>query len=84
MLCSRGNDRLRGIIQQRIFALDIRLTISIGVAQLREKEDRNAWLTRADDALFRARNEGRNRVVLAEPAVSLRETEMAALGTGAA
>jgi diguanylate cyclase len=39
-------------------------TISIGVAPWRQGEDVAAWLTRADAALYRAKHDGRNRVML--------------------
>ncbi len=39
-------------------------TISIGVAPWRVGEDVAAWLTRADAALYRAKHDGRNRVML--------------------
>ncbi|MBU1309876.1 MAG: GGDEF domain-containing protein [Gammaproteobacteria bacterium] len=39
------------------------LTTSIGAAMLQPDEDWEAWLHRADMALYRAKHEGRNRVV---------------------
>jgi diguanylate cyclase (GGDEF)-like protein len=39
------------------------VTVSAGVAVRRTAEDVNAWVRRADDALYRAKETGRNRVV---------------------
>lgn len=41
---------------------NIQVTISIGVAQLGRKESVQSWLERADEALYRAKTGGRNRV----------------------
>ena len=41
----------------------ISITVSIGVAQLGRSEAIQEWLDRADQALYRAKVEGRNRVV---------------------
>ena len=40
------------------------VTVSIGAAALRPDEDWQVWLARADAALYRAKNEGRNRTVV--------------------
>lgn len=38
------------------------ITASFGVAALRPEEDAGSWLLRCDEALYRAKDEGRNRV----------------------
>jgi PleD family two-component response regulator len=38
--------------------------MSIGVAQLRDKEDADALCIRVDDALYAAKRSGKNRVML--------------------
>ena len=43
----------------------IRITISIGLAMLSGQESLESLLARADDALYQAKREGRNRVVQA-------------------
>ena len=40
------------------------MTVSVGVAEYRRGETVHEWLARADDALYEAKAEGRNRVVL--------------------
>ena len=45
----------------------IPLTVSIGVAQLAQDEPRDSALQRADQAMYRAKDKGRNRVELARP-----------------
>jgi len=44
-------------------SVDLRVTFSAGVAQLRQDEAPEDVLTRADVALYRAKDTGRNRVV---------------------
>lgn len=43
-----------------------RVTASFGVAMLQHGESVESWLERADDALYRAKSEGRDRVVFAD------------------
>ena len=43
-----------------------RLTVSIGVAEIRDDDDLASWLGRADQALYRAKRAGRNAVAAAE------------------
>ena len=64
-------ERLRERVEQRIFAQpkqSIQLSISVGVAQLKE-HDRTPeeLILRADEALYRAKNQGKNQVATQEP-----------------
>ena len=43
-----------------------KITISLGVAELAQAATAQQWLTLADDALYRAKHEGRNRFCLAQ------------------
>lgn len=42
-----------------------KMTVSIGVAQYIQNEDWDSWINRADDAMYQAKNNGRNQVRLA-------------------
>ncbi len=62
-------------VRRRIEALefpdisaDLKVTVSIGIADLRHNEDTELTFKRADDALYRAKEAGRNRCLAAAPA----------------
>jgi diguanylate cyclase (GGDEF)-like protein len=57
-------ERIRAAIAARPFDETYRVTISSGVAQYRRGETLPEMLARADEALYRAKSEGRNRVVV--------------------
>jgi diguanylate cyclase (GGDEF)-like protein len=56
------SDRLRAIIESTPFTGLERLTCSFGVAELAENEPVDSILERVDAALYKAKNNGRNRV----------------------
>ncbi len=62
-------ERLRAGLEEqrenRAEAQGIPVTLSIGVAEMRDGEEAGALLHRADQALYQAKDEGRNRVVTA-------------------
>ena len=41
------------------------ITSSMGLAELKRGEDQNAWLDRADQALYQAKAAGRNQLIVA-------------------
>ena len=61
-------ERLRKMIEQRPFVTEdggtIRVTISVGVAQSRAPYDKKDLISQADQALYGAKDSGRNKVVL--------------------
>jgi diguanylate cyclase (GGDEF)-like protein len=65
-------DRARLAIENEACTVDdrqIRITISAGVAiTMADEEDADALLARADEALYRAKQTGRNRVIVAPAA----------------
>jgi len=46
---------------------EIRVTISIGIAELEPGEDAESWLKRSDAALYATEDAGRDRYVFAPP-----------------
>ena len=58
-------NKLRAIIAERTFVVTAHLTCSFGVAQLQKGDTEASLLKRVDSALSTAKEEGKNRVVLA-------------------
>ncbi|MGE0761984.1 MAG: GGDEF domain-containing protein [Bdellovibrionales bacterium] len=46
---------------------ELRFTVSMGIAQLQSGESADKWLKRADDALYKSKNTGRNRYTVSVP-----------------
>lgn len=62
-------ERIRSCVEDSFFpdlGTDSKVTVSIGLAQYRTKEDIEKTISRADEALYRAKNGGRNRVEFSE------------------
>jgi len=61
--------RLAEQLRERIEATDvvpgISVTVSVGVAEIRQHESHEGWLRRADEAMYSAKRSGRNKVRLA-------------------
>jgi diguanylate cyclase (GGDEF)-like protein len=61
-------ERLRTVVaDQTIISLQTSITVSIGVAELQDDEDKDSLLRRADLALYRAKRSGRNQTLVAGP-----------------
>lgn len=56
-------DKLRKIVEEHLFIEDIKITVSIGVAQYKMSESAEKWISRADSALYKAKKSGRNKVL---------------------
>ncbi len=62
-------ERIRAAVEQEQICCGdqtLRVTASLGVAELAANENQAQFFTRADQALYQAKREGRNRVCLAE------------------
>lgn len=55
-------ERIRAAVEQHEFAGRHRITASLGFAVCQSTDTWDSWLDRADKALYRAKNAGRNRV----------------------
>ena len=53
-------EQLRTLVDANELVPDHAVTISLGVAELKNGENANDWLHRADEALYRAKDAGRN------------------------
>lgn len=58
-------ERIRKNIKELKFKMDLQLTVSIGVASLNieKKIDLHTFIKQADDAVYKAKSQGRNQVV---------------------
>jgi len=60
-------NRLRHEVELAEIVPDDPLTISVGLAAYNGNENWTNWIKRADESLYQAKRNGRNRVVIAEP-----------------
>jgi len=56
-------ENFRREVEQTTLLPDHKITISAGIAGLKEGEDSAAWMKNCDEKLYRAKEGGRNRVV---------------------
>jgi diguanylate cyclase (GGDEF)-like protein len=58
-------ESIRSRVENSQFLENQRVTISLGVAELKQAFSEEQWLSSADEALYRAKNHGRNQYCLA-------------------
>jgi len=56
--------KIRVSVEKNYFSNDIKLTISLGVSQLYSQDSYPNLFKRADEALYKAKNSGKNKVVI--------------------
>jgi diguanylate cyclase (GGDEF)-like protein len=56
--------RMQEALAQRDFGVSSPVTLSVGIAAYRPGEGVSAWISRADEMLYQAKNGGRNRILL--------------------
>jgi diguanylate cyclase (GGDEF)-like protein len=54
-------EKIRKKVEENVFAKNLKVTISLGVSQYKSKDDTNTIFKRADNALYKAKENGRNR-----------------------
>ena len=59
-------EQLRTLVEANELVANPSVTISLGVAELKPGESRNDWLHRADEALYRAKDAGRNATSISD------------------
>ncbi|WP_444996939.1 GGDEF domain-containing protein [Aliikangiella sp. IMCC44359] len=57
-------EELRKIVEEQDFDLGHPVTISGGISEVQESDQINSWIERCDKALYEAKSNGRNKVVL--------------------
>jgi diguanylate cyclase (GGDEF)-like protein len=71
-IAAKVGERARQNVAEHPFKVsgqEISVTISVGVAERRNDEDRDTLISRADTALYKAKQAGRNKVEIAESPV---------------
>ena len=55
-------EKIRHVVENHKFIHDIKLTLSIGVSEYNIGDTPESWISRADISLYKAKNNGRNKV----------------------
>ena len=56
-------EEIRKDIESLLLIPEQAITVSIGAAEFQQKDDSNSWMKRADDNLYLAKSNGRNKIV---------------------
>lgn len=59
-------DEIRKLVKSENYVLPEQITISGGVSQVNGSDDVSSWIERADKALYKAKNSGRNKIIVFE------------------
>ncbi len=59
-------NKLRVTVEETELALDSQVTISLGMGEYHRGESKDSWFKRCDDALYLAKDSGRNNLKLAK------------------
>jgi len=55
-------EKIRNIVENHKFIHDVKLTLSLGVSEYKINDTPESWIKRADTSLYKAKNDGRNKV----------------------
>jgi diguanylate cyclase (GGDEF)-like protein len=67
-IAQRQAEKIRAAIEAADFGIGKKVTVSIGVTETSSSEDKLILYRRVDEALYKAKADGKNRVVVIEPA----------------
>jgi len=75
-------EEIRRLVASKDLLADRSVTVSIGVSELGENESADEWLKRGDDAVYRAKDGGRNRIIGGVDDLPVPGVEFAAISSG--
>ena len=66
-IAQRQAEKIRAAVEANDFGIGKTVTVSIGVTETSSLEDKLILYRRVDEALYKAKADGKNRVVVIEP-----------------
>ncbi|MGB0988921.1 MAG: GGDEF domain-containing protein, partial [Pseudoalteromonas spongiae] len=64
-------EKIRDLVASSSLFTKYQLTVSIGIAAYCANESAEQWLSRADNALYTAKNTGKNKVITSEAPIPI-------------